>query len=448
MLQRGLEAVLRQFTAADERGADNTKNKVSVECLQARSSEVRNCESTTDTAEKKSKAHHEEESRYDEEFVRDILSRDPVPIDELRGLSRSGCPAGFRYEVWCYLTGHLQPSSLNRAAVLTRKRQEYVGYMQSSYGSTDWDAAFAAVGDSVGNAPGGESGSGGSSLWPSFRSGASGFGSSSLNTPSDSELSILKQIRKDIPRMAAGLAFLSNRRVMLSVERCLYIWALRHPACGYVQGMDDFTIPFISVVLANRVCRTKTVADLYTLDPEEVGALLSVEVISDEEWVSTIEADTYWMVSYFLSAIQENYTYDQRGLHSMVEKLEAVVRAVNVKLYNHLRNDLQIDFKQFSFRWMNCLLLRELNATQVLRLWDAYLADEEKDWCTTHVYTCAAFLQWWSAALLQENDYCVAIKFLQNLPSNELSDRDISAIVSQGIVMQKLYNSALAHLAQ
>ncbi|CCD15246.1 unnamed protein product [Trypanosoma congolense IL3000] len=445
MFQRAKKWARLHFGLSDGRDADTTKNKVGVEGLQAHSSEIRNCESTADTVQKKSKAHHEEESVYDENFLRDILSRDPVPIDELRGVSRRGCPAGFRYEVWCYLAGYLQPSRFNRATILARKRQEYVGYMQSSYGAVDWDAAFATAENGVGIVAVGETNMG--SLHTPFGHGAS-KASSSLNTPSESELVILKQIRKDVHRLSAGVAYLSNKRVVLSLERCLYIWALRHPACGYVQGMDDFAIPFISVVLANRVCRAKTVADLYTLDEEEVEALLSMEVIGEEEWVSTIEADTYWLVSYLLNSVQENFTYNQRGLHRMVQKLESVVRTVNLKLCNHLLDNLQINFTQFSFRWMNCFLLRELNATQALRLWDAYLADEEKDWCTTHVYTCAAFLQWWAAALLQEDDYCVAMKFLQNLPTNELSDQDISVIISQGVVMKKLYNSAVAHLAQ
>jgi hypothetical protein len=35
-----------------------------------------------------------------------------------------------------------------------------------------------------------------------------------------------------------------------SLERLLYVWSVRHPACGYVQGMNDLATPFMSVFFA------------------------------------------------------------------------------------------------------------------------------------------------------------------------------------------------------
>ena len=32
-------------------------------------------------------------------------------------------------------------------------------------------------------------------------------------------------------------------------ERVLYIWAIRHPASGYVQGINDLITPFFVVFL-------------------------------------------------------------------------------------------------------------------------------------------------------------------------------------------------------
>ena len=33
-------------------------------------------------------------------------------------------------------------------------------------------------------------------------------------------------------------------------ERILFIWALRHPASGYVQGINELVTPFVSVFLS------------------------------------------------------------------------------------------------------------------------------------------------------------------------------------------------------
>jgi hypothetical protein len=37
---------------------------------------------------------------------------------------------------------------------------------------------------------------------------------------------------------------------MQSLERILYVWAIRHPASGYVQGINDLVTPFFQVFLS------------------------------------------------------------------------------------------------------------------------------------------------------------------------------------------------------
>jgi hypothetical protein len=43
-----------------------------------------------------------------------------------------------------------------------------------------------------------------------------------------------------------------------------------------------------------------------------------------------------------------------------------------VPLFTHIQSQ-GIDFIQFSFRWINCLLMRELSIKNVIRMWDTYL---------------------------------------------------------------------------
>jgi hypothetical protein len=35
--------------------------------------------------------------------------------------------------------------------------------------------------------------------------------------------------------------------------------------------------------------------------------------------------------------------------------------------------DQGVEFMQFAFRWMNCLLMRELSVACTIRMWDTYL---------------------------------------------------------------------------
>lgn len=41
-------------------------------------------------------------------------------------------------------------------------------------------------------------------------------------------------------------------------------------------------------------------------------------------------------------------------------------------LYAHLESQ-NVEFMQFAFRWMNCLLMREISVKNTIRMWDTYL---------------------------------------------------------------------------
>lgn len=66
-----------------------------------------------------------------------------------------------------------------------------------------------------------------------------------------------------------------------------------------------------------------------------------------------------------------------------------------------------VDYLQFSFRWMNNLLTRELPLYCTIRLWDTYLAESD-GFAVFQLYVCAAFLLHWREQLLQEKDFQVS----------------------------------------
>ena len=76
------------------------------------------------------------------------------------------------------------------------------------------------------------------------------------------------------------------------------------------------------------------------------------------------------------------------------------------RLANHLQQE-GIQFIQFAFRWMNCLLMREMPLRSTVRMWDTYLAEGSSEgFSEFHVYVCAAFLVKWSDQL-QAQDFQV-----------------------------------------
>ncbi len=64
------------------------------------------------------------------------------------------------------------------------------------------------------------------------------------------------------------------------------MWALRHPASGYVQGINDLVTPLYAVFL------------------EPYASLTSSTVEASEEALLAVEADVYWCLTRLLDGIQ------------------------------------------------------------------------------------------------------------------------------------------------
>lgn len=60
---------------------------------------------------------------------------------------------------------------------------------------------------------------------------------------------IWHQISIDVPRTRPGVKLWMTEATQRSLERVLYVWAIRHPASGYVQGINDLVTPFFEVFL-------------------------------------------------------------------------------------------------------------------------------------------------------------------------------------------------------
>ena len=142
-----------------------------------------------------------------------------------------------------------------------------------------------------------------------------------------------------------------------------------------------------------------------------------------EEDRNNIEADSFWCLSKLLDGIQDNYTFAQPGIQNKVRQLKELIERVDgmkncsnvisifscgpsiitVELHHHLIRH-EVDYLQFSFRWMNNLLMRELPLLCTVRLWDTCLS-QSHGFAEFHLYICAAFLLKWRAPLLRQTDF-------------------------------------------
>ena len=159
---------------------------------------------------------------------------------------------------------------------------------------------------------------------------------------------------------------------------------------------------------------------------DQVGELDWSKV--DSSFLDEIEADTYYCISRLLDGIQDHYTTDLPGIQRMVKKLEDLVRRTDAELYNHIQEE-GLMFMQFAFRYMNCLLIRELSMKTIVRLWDTYLS-ESNGFDVFHVYVCAIFLKL-SHDELMEKDFQSMLLYLQNPPTQNWSDQEVEELLSQ-----------------
>ncbi|PRP84115.1 GTPase-activating protein GYP1-like [Planoprotostelium fungivorum] len=314
-----------------------------------------------------------------------VLQEPIVDMAQLRKLSWQGIPPELRANTWRLLLDYLPANADRRNQVLDRKREEYSATIPRYFDVDDTHRT-------------------------------------------NEEQTIYKQIQLDVPRTLPTMTLFQNQDVQQALARVLYIWGIRHPASGYVQGINDLATPFIILFLQENMNK-----EIRQIDPSTIPS----------EVLTRVEADTYWCLTKLLDGIQDNYTFAQPGIQRMMFKLSELVKRIDAPLYDHLKQQ-EVDFAHFSFTWMNCLLLRAFPMHLSTRIWDTYLAEVEP-FSILHVYVCAAFLCHFSAEL-RSKDFQDMLMFLNNPPTQSWNLQQIDVLLSQAYLWKSLYENSPKHL--
>lgn len=261
-----------------------------------------------------------------------ILQASTINVSELREAAWSGLPSEVRAMSWQLLLGYLPTSSERRVATLERKRKEYLDGVRQAF----------------------DQGIGGD-----FAAAQSSNSAQSRGKARGLDEAVWHQISIDVPRTNPHLQLYSFEATQRSLERILYLWAIRHPASGYVQGINDLVTPFWQVFLGQYV----TDADVDSgMDPGQLPKAV----------LDAVEADSFWCLTKLLDGIQDNYIHAQPGIQRQVAALRDLTARIDGTLAKHMERE-GVEFIQFSFRWMNCLLMREISVKNTIRMWDTYL---------------------------------------------------------------------------
>lgn len=171
--------------------------------------------------------------------------------------------------------------------------------------------------------------------------------------------------------------------------------------------------------------------------------LCDLSAVSDE-WLQVVEADTYWCLTKLLDGIQDHYTFAQPGLQRMVQRMEELVHRCDADLFKHIVEKEGVQFVQFAFRWMNCLLMREVPLHAIVRLWDTYLC-EDSGFESFHVYVCAAILMTFGEKL-KALEFQDLVMFLQSLPTKDWAEDEIDPLLSRAFILQTYFADSPSHL--
>ncbi|KAJ1783517.1 GTPase-activating protein [Coemansia sp. RSA 2399] len=325
-----------------------------------------------------------------------VLSASNIDLEQLQKLSWKGIPAEYRGTAWRLLMGYLPLNASRRELTVQRKRKEY----------DDWVGQTFSRGEDALDR----------TLW--------------------------HQITIDVPRTSPGSPIFRSERIQRSLERVLYCWAARHPASGYVQGINDLLTPFYYVFIEQHLPQISQYTSRAASSDHTTDALDALLESLDDSAVSAIEADSFWCLTKLLDGIQDNYTHAQPGIQRQIVKIKELVARIDGPLAAHLDSEC-VEFIQFAFRWCNCLLMREMNLASTIRMWDTYLAEPD-GFSDFHTYVCAAFLLKWTKEL-QRLDFQKLMMFLQNPPTESWCVKDVELLLSEAYMYKCLYHNSPSH---
>ncbi|RYR13742.1 hypothetical protein Ahy_B04g070574 isoform A [Arachis hypogaea] len=162
------------------------------------------------------------------------------------------------------------------------------------------------------------------------------------------------------------------------LRRILLLWCLRHPECGYRQGMHELLAPLLYVLQVD-VQTIVLLSDAYGAEGE-LGIVLSEKFM---------EHDAYCMFDALMSGVRGSVAMadffssfpvagSQTGLPPVIEASTALYHLlclVDSSLYSHLL-DLGVEPQYFSLRWLRVLFGREFSLDNLLIIWDEIFASD------------------------------------------------------------------------
>jgi len=231
------------------------------------------------------------------------------------------------------------------------------------------------------------------------------------DTPSSNIEEVFDQIGKDIFRTRPEMEFFARHlsgdgahiiRASCTIEhinlfkpvchydmlaRILLLYAWLNPGLKYVQGMNEICAP------------------LYFL------------LAHDSLNIDYVEADTFYCFSLLMGRMRDVFVKslddEDTGMIGQTEQFGSLLQEKDGDVWRHLE-DIGVSPMLYTVRWLTLMLAQELEMPDVLRVWDALLADLAHPHRFIY-YLCVAMVVEIREALLA-GDFSDCLRLLQNYP--------------------------------
>jgi TBC1 domain family protein 5 len=280
------------------------------------------------------------------------------------------------------------------------------------------------------------------------------------------DLDTLNLIKLDVRRTYQEIDMFRNKHVKAILVRVLYIWNKQQADISYIQGMNEIIGTLFYALYPVRGCVNDTL-----VDDEETSVY---NFLNSEEG---FEADLYSIFNTIMKrGMKDLYNYnDAKGRNQSTTSSEAFdinysgftltdiennpkhshlkkrinrifyyyLKFIDKELFTHICD--KVEPYLFLFRWILCLLTRELtNLKNVIYVWDCLLAFEgiESGKLDFLDSMCLSMICSVRDELMAEDDGCYMLQRLMHFP-NESSIKDITR---QAMIIRELINEHLNQL--
>ncbi|ORD93803.1 GYP1 [Enterospora canceri] len=199
--------------------------------------------------------------------------------------------------------------------------------------------------------------------------------------------SVIHQIFIDIRRIDLKHRIINGVDLSYVYMNVLVMTAARRPYLEYVQGMCDLVVPFL------------------------------VLIFDDNSNSMQKESDVFACFDKLLDRIQHNIISMQE---TPIEQTKNKLRRTDRKLYRHFKRiDLNLHF--ITFRWFNCLFVREFDLRTLLRLFDSMLSADTDIFLVNFAVTLLISCR----NSLLEKDFSEAVSYIQNIGKSDIGVLEI-----------------------